>query len=64
MGYSGAQGKLIHEINLKLKISFQTPFKMTYIEFFAQPVILFAIFANCTQPAVRRRRVDRLFSQA
>ncbi len=27
MGYSGARGKLIHEINLKLKISCQTPFK-------------------------------------
>jgi hypothetical protein len=27
MGYSGAQGTLIHKINLKLKISCQTPFK-------------------------------------
>ncbi len=27
MGYSGAQGKLIHEINLKLKISCEPPFK-------------------------------------
>jgi hypothetical protein len=28
MGYSGARGKLIHEKNLKLKISSQTPLKM------------------------------------
>jgi hypothetical protein len=27
MGYSGARGKLIHEKNLNLKISCQTPFR-------------------------------------
>ncbi len=28
IGYSGVRGKLIHEKNLKLKISCQTPFKV------------------------------------
>jgi hypothetical protein len=31
MVYSGARGKLIHEKNLKLKISCQTPFKKNSI---------------------------------
>jgi len=30
MEYKGARGTLIHEKNLKLKISCQTPFKMHY----------------------------------
>ncbi len=30
MGYSGAQGTLIHEKNFKLKISCQTPLKVYY----------------------------------
>jgi hypothetical protein len=30
MGYSGAQGTLIYEKNLKSKISCQTPFKYTF----------------------------------
>jgi hypothetical protein len=30
MGYSGARGELIHEKNLNLKISCQTPFKGIY----------------------------------
>jgi hypothetical protein len=38
MGYSGAQGKLIHEKNLKLKISCQTPFKPPYSPLFFLPI--------------------------
>jgi hypothetical protein len=30
MGYSGVQSKLIHERNLKLKISCQTPYKLPF----------------------------------
>jgi hypothetical protein len=32
IGYSVAKGKLIQEKNLKSKISFQTPFKNTFLE--------------------------------
>jgi hypothetical protein len=31
MGYSGARGKLIHEKNLKSKISCQTPFTVVIV---------------------------------
>ena len=33
MGYSGAQGTLVYEKNLKSKISCQTPFKLQSITF-------------------------------
>ncbi len=48
MLFSGAWGKMIHEKNLKQKISWHCPFKVSYVVFlhnqscisiFAQPVL-------------------------
>ena len=55
MGYLGVRGKLIHENNLKTKISFQTPFKsllpllLSGFYFFLKITFLFLTF-RCPIP--------------
>ncbi len=48
MGYSGAQGTLIYEKNLKAKISFQTPFKKIY--FLSRTVCWWSSWRSCPTP--------------
>jgi hypothetical protein len=50
MGYSGAQGKLIYEKNLKLKISCQTPFMPPYSPLFTLSLILPCSFSRYIPP--------------